>query len=144
MNNPSEVLEPHRHSWFDGLMKIGSRIEESRRKKDWSQSRLAEEIGIQQGRISRWERDDGMPTLPQIVAIAEATGATLDFLLLGKQSPIVEPTPEWVSLAMKLVIELGEKEAIRRLLQKPPAIELGGAEYTPETSDTILKRRSGA
>lgn len=75
-------------------MDFSRNIEAARRRKGWSQAFLAQTIGVDQGRVSRWERNEGLPTLPQIVAISHATGASLEELLLG-----AEPQPAGVVLS---------------------------------------------
>lgn len=71
-------------------MELGIRIEEARRKKRLSQGGLGAAIGMQQSRISRWERGDGEPSIGQLIAIADACGVSLDYLARGEESQTVD------------------------------------------------------
>lgn len=109
-------------------MGIGGRIEQSRVNRRLSQADLAEAIGLgkgQQSRVSRWELDKGEPSYEHLVAIADATGVTLDFLLRGTDVPS-EPvaTPEEI-VVLKMMRRLGldPDEAIERLM-RPPGPEI--------------------
>jgi len=55
-----------------------------RRKKDWSQGRLAQKVNIDAQRISKYERGLSTPPLDVLVGIARALGVSLDYLLTGK------------------------------------------------------------
>lgn len=35
-----------------------------RERKDWSQQRLADHLGVDQGTVSKWENDKGVPSGP--------------------------------------------------------------------------------
>jgi len=45
------------------LKGIQEKVKELRRKKGWSQERLAREIGVSLSTIQRWENQGGKPTL---------------------------------------------------------------------------------
>ena len=62
---------------------IGNRIRDSRKKKGWSQAKLAEESGIEPSNISHIERAATKLSLPTLINIANALEVTLDELVYG-------------------------------------------------------------
>ena len=62
---------------------IGNRIKEIRMAKGWTQAKLAEESGIEPSNISHIERAATKLSLPTLVSIANALGATLDEIVYG-------------------------------------------------------------
>jgi putative transcriptional regulator len=46
------------------VMLTGTDIEKQRKSKGWSQSLLAEKVGVDQGTISKWEADKTTPSGP--------------------------------------------------------------------------------
>lgn len=57
---------------------IGNRIKEIRVSKKWTQARLAEESGVEPSYISHIERGVTKLSLPTLICVANALGATLD------------------------------------------------------------------
>lgn len=64
-------------------------LRQLRRNKDWSQGQLAQKIGIDTQRISKYERGASSPPLDTLVKIARVLDVSLDYLLTG-QSPGAE------------------------------------------------------
>lgn len=62
---------------------IGKRIREARLAKGWTQAVLAEKSGIEPSNISHIERAATKLSLPTLLHIANALGATLDSLVYG-------------------------------------------------------------
>ena len=62
---------------------IGTRIREIRREKKWSQAKLAEKSGVEPSYVSHIERGVAKLSLPTLISIANALGATLDELVHG-------------------------------------------------------------
>lgn len=60
---------------------IGNRIKEIRVSKKWTQARLAEESGVEPSYISHIERGVTKLSLPTLICVANALGATLDELV---------------------------------------------------------------
>lgn len=84
-------------------MKIGPNIERARSLKGMSQAQLSRAIGLQQSRVSRWEKDDGMPSAEQIYAIAKATGSTVEFLMTGQREAKDDQFSEDERLFIRLI-----------------------------------------
>ena len=62
---------------------IGNRIKERRTSKGWTQAILAEKSGVEPSNISHIERAATKLSLPTLVNIANALGATLDEIAYG-------------------------------------------------------------
>ena len=60
---------------------IGKRIRELRKKKKWTQARLAEESGIEPSSLSHIERAATKLSLPTLISIANVLDVTLDELV---------------------------------------------------------------
>lgn len=57
---------------------IGNRIREIRKKKNWTQAKLAEKSGVEPSYISHIERGVTKLSLPTLISIANALNASLD------------------------------------------------------------------
>ena len=62
---------------------IGNRIRELRTVRGWTQAILAEKSGVEPSNISHIERAATKLSLPTLVSIANALGATLDEIAYG-------------------------------------------------------------
>lgn len=62
-------------------MKIGDRIKELRKEKNFSQSQLARRIGVSQKAVDYWELGTNEPKASYIVKLAELFKVSADFLL---------------------------------------------------------------
>lgn len=63
--------------------KLGERIIELRKAKAWSQTQLAERVGVSYAQVGRYETKDSQPPAQVLKKIAEALDTTVDFLLSG-------------------------------------------------------------
>lgn len=66
---------------------LGLRIVALRRCKGWSQGKLADRLGIDRSRLGKWERGLYAPSLEELAFLAFLLGATLDELVLGRETP---------------------------------------------------------
>ena len=62
-------------------MKIGDRIKELRKEKNFSQSQPARRIGVSQKAVDYWELGTNEPKASYIVKLAELFEVSADFLL---------------------------------------------------------------
>jgi transcriptional regulator with XRE-family HTH domain len=62
------------------------RLRRLRRERDWSQGQLANKLGIDIQRISKYERGLASPPLEVIACIAQVLAVSVDYLLMGKSS----------------------------------------------------------
>ena len=63
--------------------KFGDRIIELRKAKAWSQTQLAEKVGVSYAQIGRYETKDSQPPAQVLKKIAEGLDTTVDYLLNG-------------------------------------------------------------
>lgn len=66
------------------------RLKELRKAKNISQANLAKMIGIHFAQISRYERGETMPNAQAMTKLAQALNATVDYLMNGTSSDVVE------------------------------------------------------
>lgn len=83
-------------------MTIADRISELRRANDLSQEDLAEKTGVSRQAVSKWESEQSVPDMYNIVTLSEIFGVTTDYLLKG-----IEPTAQttFVPAAKKIYPE---------------------------------------
>lgn len=93
-------------------MTFGEKLTKIRKEKGWSQTDLAEHIGVHTGHISRIENDKALPSIEILKKIKMATGISADYLL---DDDVDEMTPVEIkdkSLAEKLMLidQLSDKD----------------------------------
>lgn len=71
-------------------MTIADRISELRRSRAMSQEELAELAGVSRQAVSKWESEQSIPDMYNVVTLSEIFGVTTDYLLRG-----VEPIGEY-------------------------------------------------
>lgn len=72
-------------------MTIGERVRAARKAAHLSQNDLAGRIGATSTIVSRWERGTATPGTEFCVALAEAFGCSLDWLIKGEGDGPAEP-----------------------------------------------------
>lgn len=60
---------------------IGSKIILLRKQKGWSQIELAKNINASREIISRYERNESMPSIDMVIKLADVFNVTVDFLV---------------------------------------------------------------
>ena len=65
------------------MMQLGKRILSLRKQKNWSQSDLANAIGISYAQIGRYETKGAQPSAEVLRKIADALNTTTDYLMYG-------------------------------------------------------------
>lgn len=73
---------------FD-TVKIGKKIAELRKRKNLTQSELADAMEVSFQAVSNWERGNSMPDISKLADLTEILGTTVDELL-GKKNAVVE------------------------------------------------------
>ena len=66
-------------------MTLGERIKGFRQMKGLSQEGLAETLNVSRQAITKWESDNGVPDVDNLIALSRLMGITLDELVLGEQ-----------------------------------------------------------
>lgn len=87
-------------------MELGARVRELRRERGWTLEQLADAAGVSKGFLSGIENNRAQPTGPVLLKIANALGASVDYLLQGEaaaprpeERKVVEVPPELVAIA---------------------------------------------
>lgn len=73
---------------------IGKRIAMHRKEKNWTQSQLAEKIGISDKAVSKWERDLSTPDIYTLTQLAELFDISLEELTQGTGDGSVQSVPK--------------------------------------------------
>jgi transcriptional regulator with XRE-family HTH domain len=60
---------------------FGKKLRECREAKSFSQSKLANEVGVHQSIIGRYEREEAKPTIDVVINLAKALDTTVGYLL---------------------------------------------------------------
>ena len=66
-------------------VKVGGFIAELRKEKGLTQKQLAEQIGVSDKTISKWECGNGLPEMSSIPVLCEALGINMNELLSGER-----------------------------------------------------------
>lgn len=64
-------------------MSLGEKIREQRKKAGLSQEQLAEKLNVSRQAITKWETENGIPDIANLVAISDEFGLSLDELIKG-------------------------------------------------------------
>ena len=65
------------------MAKLGKRIQELRKQKNWSQSDLADKVGISYAQIGRYETKEAQPPAVVLNKMANALDTSVDYLING-------------------------------------------------------------
>lgn len=95
---------------------IGQRILALRRAAGMSQEALAAAVGVSRQALGKWEADQSLPGLDNLLALAEALHTSCDELLTGRPlSPEQPPAPSLSAEGMQALLDAREtREAKRR------------------------------
>lgn len=83
------LFESKKHS-------IGKVIAELRKEKGWTQAELAEKLQVSDKAISKWEKDNGAPSVEFFPTLAEIFDVSIDYIMTGKT---IEPETIAISRA---------------------------------------------
>jgi transcriptional regulator with XRE-family HTH domain len=95
---------------------IGDRIKEIRERRRWTQEKLSEEAGISKGFLSDVENNKRDISATNVLKIANAMGASLEYLMRGEE---------------------GKEEEKREPIQIPPELSKAAEESNWSYSDTL-------
>ena len=87
------------------MKQLGERIATLRKDRNLSQEALAEQVGVTRQAISKWERDEALPDIYNLVTLAQIFEVTLDELLKGSDEAGASKKPLLVALELKLQAE---------------------------------------
>ena len=71
-------------------MEISERLQQLRKKENYSQEQLAEMLGISRQAVSKWESKQGYPDINNIIKLTEIYNVSADYILLGKEADLSE------------------------------------------------------
>ena len=90
--------------------KTGALIAALRKEKGWSQTELAERLGVTNKAVSRWETGRGYPDVELLPLLAQELGVAISELLDGERTP----EPPQVEEQMEFLCESTAREKKRR------------------------------
>ncbi len=97
-------------------MKTGQLIAQLRKEKNWTQSDLAEKIGVTDKAVSRWETGRGFPDVALLKPLSDALGVTVNELIVGE---LVEPDRHQAAADETIVQLLAySRQEIRRMFTR--------------------------
>lgn len=83
------------------LMALGDRMRAARTAANLSQTELAARIGVSRAAVSQFEAGKATPRLDTLIAFAAETGASLDFVVMGKQPTDIQSRVESLPEALR-------------------------------------------
>jgi transcriptional regulator with XRE-family HTH domain len=98
---------------------IGDRIKEIRERRGWTQEKLADEASISKGFLSDVENNKRDISSTNVLKIANAMGASLEYLMRGEE---------------------GKEEEKREPIQIPPELSRAAEDLNLSYSDTLTVR----
>lgn len=66
-------------------MTLGERIKRYRQMQGLLQEELAEKLNVSRQAITKWENDNGIPDIDNLIALSKIMGMTLDELVMGEK-----------------------------------------------------------
>lgn len=84
---------------------FGATISALRREKGMTQLELAQQMGVTDKAVSKWERDLSFPDVASLPKLAEVLGTSVDELLEVKTAAQEEPTGSRVPALVELVLK---------------------------------------
>lgn len=72
-------------------MTIGEKIQDLRRRSGMSQDTLAEKLEVSRQAVSKWERDEALPEMDNIVKLCQLFDVSTDYLLLDQPTVPIPP-----------------------------------------------------
>ena len=92
-------------------MAVGERISELRKRKEISQEKLAEMVGVSRQAVTKWENGNANPDTENLIRLAEIFGVSLDELCKVDSE---KPKTHWKQRIFELVLQwLGNQKFYR-------------------------------
>lgn len=82
-------------------MTLGERIKKYRHVEGLSQDELAEKLNVSRQAITKWENDNGVPDIDNLIALSRLMGLTLDELVMGEREESVSIITQEVTYQRK-------------------------------------------
>ena len=100
---------------------MGERISSLRKEKGWTQKNIADELGITDKAVSKWERDIALPDIATIPKLAELLGVSVEELMQAKAAPVpaVKETQRILDIVLKAApLAIGVAVSVIALLDR--------------------------
>ena len=62
-------------------MTLGEKLRNARKQEGLSQEQLSEKLGISRSAVAKWETDNGIPDISNLIALSDEFGLSLDELI---------------------------------------------------------------
>lgn len=98
---------------------IGERIKELRKKSRYTQTELANLLGVTKSTIAAYENGSRLPSYDVLVKMARVFKISIDSLLLNRSDSVIEVSGlnvEQIEIIEKLVVSFREHNLMQRLL----------------------------
>ena len=102
------------------MVVIGERIKELRKKSRYTQTDLANLLGITKTTVAAYENDSRLPSYDVLIRMASVFKISIDSLLLNRSDAIIEVsglTVEQVEMIEKLVVTLREYNLMQQYIK---------------------------
>ena len=86
---------------------MGERIAQLRRNKGLSQAALAQALGLSTSTIAMYEQGRREPSVSIIIALADALGVTIDYLLTGQSPATDNPQDNLIPTILATALHIG-------------------------------------
>ena len=92
-------------------MNFGDYLYALRNQKGWTQQQLADLLGVTNKTVSKWERNEGYPSIDTLLSLSKLFNVTVDELLNGgscgsKDSAMEILLQDWQSVKNKMISNL--------------------------------------
>lgn len=87
-------------------MDIAERLQDLRKKANYSQEQVADLLGISRQAISKWESGQGKPELDNIVKLTEIYNVSADYIISGKErvSEVIPPPKKKLKRTTRITV----------------------------------------
>ena len=97
------------------MVLIGNKIKELRNKYKFTQTELAEKVGVTKSTIAAYENDSRQPSYEVLIKMAEAFKVSIDSLLLNRSEQMIDVSglnPEQINILENLITYFRKSELI--------------------------------
>ncbi len=88
-------------------MSIGNRISELRKKHNYSQEYVAEQLDVSRQAVSKWEQDQTSPDTNNLIALASLFGVSVEYIATGKTIDVPQNSNEKSSTPKEIPDQTG-------------------------------------
>lgn len=106
------------------MILLGKRIKELRTKYKFTQTELAEQVGVTKSTIAAYENDSRLPSYDVLIKMADIFKVSIDSLLLNRSEHIINISglnPEQIGILESLITYFRKSELMEAFYSKNPA-----------------------